>query len=135
MVMMITALGRNVFVGTGGLATLRSLSTTLPPEFRNLNRSGLLQLYRQLLRACQTYPSKSRAKLYEAIRLEWRDHKDTSDEKALHECLYQAHKGLQQLRMYDEFNMTKGRTGHPNWEVTLEQNPALPPNAYQRKRK
>jgi hypothetical protein len=109
--------------------------STLPPQFRNMSRLDLLHLYRRLLRACQTYPSKNRAKLYEAIRLVWRDHKETTNENDLLECFYQAHKGLEQLQLYDELKMTKGRKGHPVWEVTLEQNPVLPPNAYQRKKK
>uniref|UniRef100_A0A7S2ED80 Complex 1 LYR protein domain-containing protein n=1 Tax=Trieres chinensis TaxID=1514140 RepID=A0A7S2ED80_TRICV len=84
----------------------------------------LLHLYRRILRSCATYPSKNRRGIYEAIREEFRECAPMDPEST--ECkikVQSAYKGLQQLRMYDEVNMSGGDTQSPNWSVTLEQNP------------
>ena len=65
-----------------------------------VSRRDLLQLYKQLLRSCQTYPSKNRTGIYQAIREEWRDHKDQKDETKLHRQISVAYKGLSQLRQF-----------------------------------
>ena len=38
-----------------------------------------------------------------------------------------AYKGLEQLRMYDEYTLSGGNPSNPNWSVTLEQNPMPKP--------
>mmetsp|Transcript_15225 Transcript_15225/g.28904 ORF Transcript_15225/g.28904 Transcript_15225/m.28904 type:complete len:109 (-) Transcript_15225:31-357(-) len=93
-------------------------------------REALLQLYKQLLRSCQTYPSKNRAGIYQAIREEWRDHRDQRDETKLNRQITIAYKGLSQLRQYDVETMTKGKVHSANWEVQLEQNPMPKPADY-----
>ena len=65
-----------------------------------VTREALLQLYKQLLRSCQTYPSKNRAGIYQAIREEWRDHKNQTDETKLNRQITVAYKGLSQLRQF-----------------------------------
>lgn len=73
----------------------------MPPP--PVSREALLQLYKQLLRSCQTYPSKNRAGMYQAIREEWRDHKDQADETKLNQQITIAYKGLSQLRQFGTF--------------------------------
>ena len=63
-------------------------------------REALLQLYKQLLRSSQTFPSKNRAGIYQAIREEWREHKDQEDETKLNRQITIAYKGLSQLRQF-----------------------------------
>ena len=73
----------------------------MPPP--PVTRGALLQLYKQLLRSCQTYPSKNRTGIYQAIREEWRDHKDQKDEAKLNRQITVAYKGLSQLRQFGMF--------------------------------
>ncbi|KAL9182841.1 hypothetical protein ACHAXT_004120 [Thalassiosira profunda] len=95
----------------------------MPPQSREL-----LHLYRRLLRACATYPSKNRMGIYEAIREEFRDNAnmDPEDDKTQRQ-IGVAYKGLEQLQMYDTMRLSKGNPESPNWEVTLEQNPMPKP--------
>lgn len=88
----------------------------------------LLHLYRRLLRAAATYPSKNRWGIHAAIREEFRDNRslDPDDPKTLKQ-IHVAKKGLGQLQMYDQMNLSKGDPDSPNWSVTLEQNPMPKP--------
>lgn len=70
----------------------------MPPP--PVTREALLTLYKQLLRSAQTYPSKKRAGIYQAIREEWRDHKDLQDEVKVNMQISMAYKGLSQLRQF-----------------------------------
>ena len=81
----------------------------MPPP--PVTRQALLQLYKQLLRSCQTYPSKNRAGIYQAIREEWRDHKDQKDEAKLNRQITVAYKGLSQLRQFGMFHTNKKLLG------------------------
>jgi hypothetical protein len=94
------------------------------------SRQPLLQLYRKLLRACETYPSMKRLSIYQSIREEWRENKDLAQKEKLDKQIAIAYKGLQQLRQFDEQTMTGGKTGSANWSVTLEQNPMPKPADY-----
>lgn len=99
-------------------------------------RESLLKLYKQILRACETYPSRNRKGIYQAIREEWRDNRSLADPKKLDQQISVAYKGLQQLRQFDEYTLTGGNKGSPNWSVTLEQNPMPKPADYdERKQK
>ena len=90
---------------------------------------SLLHLYRQLLRSAATYPSKRKQHIYEAIQQEFRENAslDPEDEKTLQK-IQVAHQGLVQLRQFDNYVMTGGDTGSPNWNVMLTQNPMPRPN-------
>ena len=94
------------------------------------SRSSLLVLYRQLLRACETYPSKNRHRIYQAIREEWRENKNLEQEEKVNKQISIAYKGLSQLKQFDEDTMSGGRPNSPNWSVTLEQNPMPKPADY-----
>jgi hypothetical protein len=99
------------------------------------NRSSLLHLYKNLLRACSTYPSRNRAGIYQAIREEWRDHRTLSDPQKIHKQLSIAYKGLEQLKQYSEPVLTGGNVNSSNWTVTLEQNPMPKPDNYEERKK
>jgi hypothetical protein len=99
-------------------------------------RKALLELYRQLLRSAETYPSRNRQGIYQAIREEWRTNKTLQAGDKLNNKLTIAFQGLTQLRQFDETTMTGGDVLSPNWSVTLEQNPIPKPDDYdERKRK
>jgi hypothetical protein len=87
--------------------------------------SSLLKLYRQLLRALETYPSINRQSIREAVRDEWRSHRHSSDQQLVERQIAVAYKGLEQLGRFDERNMSQGgsSSNSTNWSVTLEQNP------------
>ena len=88
----------------------------------------LLHLYRRLLRACATYPSKNRWGIYRAIQEEFRDNKTLHpDDPRTQKQIQVAYKGLGQLQLYDTMSLSKGNPESPNWEVTLEQNPMPKP--------
>jgi len=100
------------------------------------SRPALLQLYKRLLRSAETYPSKNRLGIYQSIREEWRINKSLQpDNPKLDKELAIAYKGLQQLRQFDEYTMTGGNIGSPNWTVTLEQNPMPKPADYDERKK
>lgn len=98
------------------------------------SRKALLQVYRQLLRSAETYPSSNRKRIYNAIREEWRENATMSAEAA-HVKVALAYKGLSQLRQFDVQTMTSGNTNSHNWEVQLEQNPMPKPADYDERRK
>jgi hypothetical protein len=98
-------------------------------------RKELLTLYRRLLRSAETYPSKKRESIYQAIREEWRENATLTEEDKIRREISVAYKGLSQLRQFDEMTMTGGATGSPNWKVTLEQNPMPKPVDYSDKKK
>jgi hypothetical protein len=109
----------------------------------------LLHIYRRLLRACETYPSKNRARIYrksfsldwngyplsffeltttstfsESIREDFRENVDMDPnspegEKQIHVAI----KGLEQLHQFDS-------RSNPNFAVNLEQNPFPKPDSY-----
>ena len=96
----------------------------MPPP--PVTREALLTLYKQLLRSAQTYPSKKRAGIYQAIREEWRDHKDQQDEEKVNMQISMAYKGLSQLRQFG-----KSVRGHlqsisfGTWVVSVVTHPYL----------
>jgi hypothetical protein len=97
------------------------------------SRIELLMLYRRLLRAASTYPSKKRTSIYQAIREEWRDDAQLNpmeQNEKIQERITVAYKGLSQLRQFDVMTMTGGNISSPNWSVTLEQNPMPKPANY-----
>lgn len=98
------------------------------------SRQALLQVYRQLLRGAETYPSSNRSRIYQAIREEWRENKSLSEEDAEVKVAI-AYKGLSQLRQFDEQTMTGGSPGSSSWNVQLEQNPMPKPADYEERKK
>eukprot|EP00286_Rhodomonas_abbreviata_P022341 CAMPEP_0181297724 /NCGR_PEP_ID=MMETSP1101-20121128/5398_1 /TAXON_ID=46948 /ORGANISM="Rhodomonas abbreviata, Strain Caron Lab Isolate" /LENGTH=115 /DNA_ID=CAMNT_0023402691 /DNA_START=24 /DNA_END=368 /DNA_ORIENTATION=- len=51
-------------------------------------------VYRQLLRACERYPSSKKKAMYQDIRLDFRDHKNVTDKYKLYRYRSQAVSGL-----------------------------------------
>lgn len=101
-------------------------------------RTDLLMLYRRLLRAAATFPSKKRASIYQAIRVEWRDDaklNPAEQNDKIQERITVAYKGLSQLRQFDLATMTGGKLNSPEWSVTLEQNPMPKPADYDERKK
>ena len=98
------------------------------------SRKALLQVYRQLLRSAETYPSSNRQGIYDAIRKEWRENASMSSDAAQVKVSL-AYKGLSQLQQFDVQTMTGGNTNSHNWEVQLEQNPMPKPADYDERRK
>lgn len=92
-------------------------------------RSDVLMLYRRLLRACESYPSKNKTKIYQSIREDFRDNVglDQTSEKAKQQ-IHVAYKGLSQLHQFDS------RVGATTFAVQLEQNPFPKPDGYTDKR-
>mmetsp|Transcript_16831 Transcript_16831/g.38806 ORF Transcript_16831/g.38806 Transcript_16831/m.38806 type:complete len:105 (-) Transcript_16831:1460-1774(-) len=94
------------------------------------SRFALRMLYRKLLRSAETYPSRNRTGIYEAIRDEFRTNSTLDPlENQTKEKVALAYKGLDQLRQYDVSKMTGGRENHPNWQVSMEENPMPKPPA------
>ena len=93
-----------------------------------VSKSDLLHLYRRLLRACQTYPSKNRGKIYQSVRDDFRDNRelDPESEKAKQQ-VHIAFKGLGQLHQFDN-------RSSPSFAVNLEQNPFPKPDNYMDKK-
>jgi hypothetical protein len=98
------------------------------------SKPALLQLYKKLLRSSATYPSKNRAKIYQAIREEWRENKELEPQEKRDKEIAVAYKGLEQLRQFDEHVMS-GKPASANWSVTLEQNPMPKPADYDERKK
>ncbi|CAJ1915052.1 unnamed protein product [Cylindrotheca closterium] len=88
----------------------------------------LLYLYRRLLRACETYPSKNRARIYQSIREDFRENvnMDPDSPEGIKQ-IHIAYKGLGQLQQFNSRN-------NPNFSVTLEQNPFPKPDGYKDRR-
>jgi hypothetical protein len=112
-------------------------------------KKDLLNVYRKLLRACETYPSKNRAKIYrksfslnwnkyplsfieltttstfsESIREDFRENVDMDpNSPAGNKQIHIAYKGLGQLHQFDS-------RSNPNFEISLEQNPFPKPDEY-----
>mmetsp|Transcript_2761 Transcript_2761/g.7728 ORF Transcript_2761/g.7728 Transcript_2761/m.7728 type:complete len:110 (+) Transcript_2761:100-429(+) len=101
----------------------------------SVTRKEILSLYKQILRAAQTFPSKRRTHIYEAIREEFRENADEDDKYKLQEQLGVAFKGLEQLRQYDVQNLTGGNPNSASWEVTMDQNPMPKPDDYDERMK
>jgi hypothetical protein len=97
------------------------------------SRKALLQVYRQLLRSAETYPSSNRKRIYQAIREEWRENASMKPDDAVVKVTL-AYKGLSQLRQFDENTMTGGMGGN-TWNVHLEQNPMPKPADYDERKK
>lgn len=120
--------------------TQQDYNLLIPPSVSSMSsgpsRTELLMLYRRLLRAASTYPSKKRTSIYQAIRVEWRDDAKLNPSEhndKIQERITVAYKGLSQLRQFDVTTMTRGNIGSPNWSVTLEQNPMPKPDNYDEK--
>lgn len=93
-----------------------------------MTKKDLVFLYRRLLRACETYPSKNRGKIYQSIREDFRENKEMNpDAPETLKQIHIAYKGLGQLHQFD------GRQ-NPNFSVQLEQNPFPKPDNYEDKR-
>jgi Complex 1 protein (LYR family) len=88
-----------------------------------ISKADIRHLYKRLLRACQTYPSKNRASIYQSIREEFRDNVISTGDAAQRQ-LHIAYKGLSQLHQYDN------RHGSSSFAVQLEQNPFPKPQNY-----
>jgi Complex 1 protein (LYR family) len=107
------------------------------------SRRGLIQLYKKLLRSCETYPSSNRIRIYNAIREEWKEHRETIDPQRIQKQMEIAYKGLSQLQQFNVETMTRqgggggggGDIHSANWEVHLEQNPMPKPADYDDKRR
>ncbi len=86
--------------------------------FITMNRSTKLSLYKNILRAAQSFPSVKRNGIIDEIRVTFRANMKLTDENEINKCLSVAVKGLSQLSMYS--NLPRKST---NWTVNLEQEP------------
>eukprot|EP00980_Cylindrotheca_fusiformis_P018787 scaffold6265_cov193-Cylindrotheca_fusiformis.AAC.7 len=87
-------------------------------------KKDILHLYRRLLRACETFPSKNRGKIYQSIREDFRENVDLDpDSPEGKKQIHIAYKGLSQLHQFDA-------RSNPNFAVNLEQNPFPKPDGY-----
>ena len=100
----------------------------MPSTSSIVAKADLLQLFKRLLRACQTYPSINRDKLYISIREDFKQNMtlDPGSEKVKQQ-LQIAYKGLSQLHQFDNRIAA-------NFSVNLEQNPFPKPENYDDKR-
>jgi LYR motif-containing protein 4 len=94
----------------------------------NVSKADLRHLYKQLLRGCETYPSKNRTAIYQSIRQEFRVHAHLQDDDKIKQQINVAYKGLNQLHLYDNHRTTT------SFAVQLEQNPFPKPDDYVDKR-
>jgi hypothetical protein len=72
--------------------------------------------------------------IYQAIQEEFRENigMDPSDEKTKTK-VEMAYKGLTQLHLFDEMEMTGGKLSDPNWKPSTEQSPLPSPPNYKQK--
>lgn len=82
-----------------------------------MNRADRLAIYRAILRNAKVYPSSNRQKIYNSIRLEFRDKMNLTDEEKVHRCWEEAIFGLRQMKRYT------GNT--PTRMISLDPNPVL----------
>ena len=80
-------------------------------------RRDILRLYKDVLRACKTFPSSNRQRLYKEIQFDFRKNVNVTDEAKIAAAVALGQKGLAQLRMYD---FPKGQS---NISVKLEEEP------------
>ena len=80
-------------------------------------RRDILRLYKDVLRACKTFPSSNRQRLYKEIQFDFRKNVNVTDEAKIEAAVALGQKGLAQLRMYD---FPKGQS---NISVKLEEEP------------
>jgi len=88
-------------------------------------RSDILRLYKDVLRACKTFPSSNRKRLYKEIQHDFRKNISITDESKIAAAVALGQKGLMQLRMYD---FPKGQS---NISVKLEEEPMPRPKPKQ----
>lgn len=67
-------------------------------------RIHVWSLYRNLIKYAKLYPSSNRDKMVIAIKEEFRDHRNETDEKKLERYLSEAEGGLQRLQSYSKLN-------------------------------
>ncbi|GAX25462.1 hypothetical protein FisN_12Lu003 [Fistulifera solaris] len=97
-------------------------------------QQSLLHLYRKLLRSCQTFPSRKRDSIHQAIREDFRFYQNEQDPHKIEQQISIAIKGLDQLQQFNVSRMTS--TSSSSWNVHLEQNPMPKPDDYdERKQK
>ena len=82
------------------------------------HRLEVLSLYKIILKNAKVFPSIKRAKLYEEIRVKFREDKDLIDKDLIKTSMTTARDSLNQLSMYSNLKNTDG-----NWKVELSQNP------------
>eukprot|EP00752_Nemacystus_decipiens_P012988 g11492.t1 len=83
-----------------------------------MSHAQMLSLYRHIIRNARVYPSRSRDRVLNEIRVEFRKNATEKDPVKVDEQRQLAMKGLQQLMVY-----TKMDTSGLDMSVTLEQNP------------
>ena len=74
-----------------------------------------LRLYRHILKAAKTFPSKNRAGLIEEIKTEFRVARGETDGEVLKKKLALARDGLDRLRAFSGLDQ-----GSAKWEVSLK---------------
>jgi len=86
-------------------------------------RLQVLVLYKQILRACKTFPSKNKLRLFKEIKDDFRKNRNMTNETEVGIAIEKATKGLSQLNVYSTLNNKAG-----NWSVQLESNPMPRPD-------
>ncbi|CEO95723.1 Complex 1 LYR protein domain-containing protein [Plasmodiophora brassicae] len=80
------------------------------------SRREVLQLYRQILRKAQRFPSVGRDRLVQSIKDEFHENKNEADPTRLKNQLATARDGLDKLNMYE--SMTSGNAS--DWKLDLK---------------
>jgi hypothetical protein len=87
-------------------------------------RLKVLVLYKQILKACKTFPSKNKLRLLKEIRDDFRINRNLKNETEVGIAIERATKGLSQLNVYSTLSSKPGN----HWSVQLESNPMPRPD-------
>ena len=77
--------------------------------------ASTLTLYRHILKAARTLPSRNRAGIIEDIKLEFRENRAVTDAAALRAKIALANDGLDRMRAYTGLD-----SGSSAWDVSLK---------------
>ena len=77
--------------------------------------ASTLTLYRHILKAARTFPSRNRAGIIEDIKLEFRENRAVTDAAALRAKIALANDGLDRMRAYTGLD-----SGSSAWDVSLK---------------
>lgn len=84
----------------------------------SLSRLERLTLYKRILKNAKIFPSIKRDKIYQEIRVEFRQNAILQDEKKIEQCWKVALTSLRQLEQYTKLDLKS-----QNLKVTMEQEP------------
>lgn len=82
------------------------------------SRASTLRLYKQILRAAQSFPSVKRLKLIEEIKVGFREHRHLTDVAEIEKQRAVAFDGLGKLSMYSSLSAKTDQ-----WVVNMDKQP------------